>query len=125
MEQYYNKADPKRSATLWTARLIKYTWEGIKYIWTERNSKLHKTSRIKELEGITVLKEAIKQEPNKGIGSLSTGEFSKYFRAKIDHICSSEDRMMQWFQVVRQGRILMDKRNLINDEFAANKALQH
>ena len=125
MANHYHEVESKRTGQLWTARLSKYLWEAIQFIWNERNDKLHNTMRAQELKGVPLLKEAIKKEMKIGIGSLPSQDFSRYFKADIEKLFNCEEKMIQWFQVVRQGRILMDSRNLQQDEFAESKALQN
>ena len=82
MQQYLNDQHSKYSANLWTARLIKYNLEGLNAIWTKRNNQLHNTDRIRELEGIDLLKTSIETEWNIGLGQLAASEFLQYFRGE-------------------------------------------
>ena len=110
---------------MWTARLIKYNQEAIKAIWEGRNGQLHNMERIRELEGIPLLKEAIIEEYGIGLGLLPASEFSKYFRYKLPTLLQKQDdHLKHWLMVIRQARILMDSNNVLQDEFTTSKALQ-
>ena len=77
------------------------------------------------MEGIPILKQAIRAEWNLGLGRLPASEFSALLRPKLSDILSkSEESLKLWFLTVRQGRILFDTGNIIADEFTDSKALQ-
>ena len=81
--------------------------------------------RIRELEGIPLLKEAIIEEYGIGLGLLPASEFSKYFRYKLPTLLQKQDdHLKHWLMVIRQARILMDSNNVLQDEFTTSKALQ-
>ena len=78
------------------------------------------------MEGVPLLKEAIRKEWAKGLGRLPASEFSQFFRQKIETILGkSIDSQKHWLFVVKQGRIMMDPTNLVEDEFMDSKALQY
>ena len=125
MDIYYTDNHSKQSATLWSARLIKYNLEAIRSIWTGRNEQLHNTIRIQELEGVAILKRVIKDEWDIGLGHLPASEFTKYFRVKLPNLLQKDvEHLKHWLLVIRQARILMDPSNVLEDEFALSKALQ-
>ena len=125
MQEYYDAQKSNYSPTLWTARLIKYNLESLFFIWEKRNEQLHHTDKIRQLEGIPILKKAIQKEWDTGIGLLPASEFSKYFSGKIQTLFKQSDETLKsWLQVIRQARILMDPFHLIKDEFTTSKVLQ-
>ena len=94
-------------------------------IWDERNSQLHKTERIHDLEGMPVVREAIENKWKIGIGRLPASQFSQYFRLPLDKLMmKSYDYQKTWLTTIRQGRILLDPSNLCNDEIEESTSLQ-
>ena len=125
MAEHYRDLHSKRSAEAWTAKLIKHTHEILKAVWDSRNSQLHETIQILELEGLPMLKDAIKAEFGIGLGRLPASEFSSYFTIKLNIILQkSVDQLKHWLMVISQARILMDAANVLDDEFSNSKALQ-
>ena len=124
-QESYEDKNIKKTGQKWAKRLIKYTWEFIEEIWTERNKKLHNTQHIEDMEGVPLLKESITKEWKKGIGRLPASEFSKFFKQKLGDILEkSIETRKHWLMVVKQGRIMMDPTNLVEDEFTENKSLK-
>ena len=82
--------------------------------------------RIRELEGIPLLKEAIIiEEYGIGLDLLPASEFSKYFRYRLPTLLQKQDdHLKHWLMVIRQARLLMDSNNVLQDEFTTSKALQ-
>ncbi len=125
MKQYYVQSNTKKSAVKWASKLVKYTWMGIHYIWKERNKKIHDTQIIQDLQGLPHLIDSIKRELAIGIGRLPATEFSRQFGSRSDRILQATvEQQLNWMQIVRQGRILLDPDNLIEDEISKSKSLQ-
>ena len=104
---------------------MKYNWEALFAIWENRNHQLHQTQRIKEFEGLPVLQTAIKAEWSIGIGRLPASQFSNYFKVPMKQLLQkSMEYQKHWLMIIRQGRILMDPTNLLQDSFAESRALQ-
>ena len=125
MSQYYLHKKTKNTGRTWSKRLIKYNWEFTHEIWTSRNTQLHETERVKELEGVSILRQTVMKEWEQGLGRLPAADFSHYFSMKSEELMNfSTDYLKSWLLIVRQGRILMDGRHLLNDEFATSRTLQ-
>ena len=126
MQQYYIENNTRKSSIKWTAKLISNTWKGVHFIWVERCKKMHDTKVIHDLQGLPHLVDSIKKELRIGIGRLPATEFSRQFNKKPEKIleCTVEQQI-SWLQIVRQGRILLDPDNLIDDEVSRSEALQH
>ena len=78
MTEYYNNTRSLRKGSTWIKRLMKYNWEAVFSIWENKNKQLHNTQRIKELEGLSVLQNAIRAEWGIGLGRLPASQFSHY-----------------------------------------------
>lgn len=77
------------------------------------------------MEGMTVVEDSIKQEYKIGLGHLPASEFSHLFRNKVEELLKkSDETLMNWITIIRQGRILMDSTNLVEDDITHSKALQ-
>ena len=125
MHLLFQEQGEGHSSGKWVCNLLKGLWNLLFHIWNGRNQQLHKTQRIKDLEGLPLLKQAIRQEWNKGLGLVPASEFSRFLSPAIDDILKrGEESLKLWFLTVRQGRILFDQRNLIQDDFSSSKALQ-
>ena len=94
-------------------------------IWQERNSQLHNTQRIQDLEGLAPIQEAIRLEWSLGLGLLPASEFSHYFTIKLEDLLQkSFHSQRDWLTSIRQGRILLDERNLVKDRIYSSPILQ-
>ena len=125
MQTYYLSQGTKNSGKLWAKRAVKYLWEATFELWEFRNKQLHETDKLHELEGLATLKSAVKAEWNLGLGQLPASDFSHYFTMSLEKLMKfTVDYLKSWFMIVRQGRIMMDKRNIIEDEFTTSKTLQ-
>ena len=125
MDTYFAAKGNFHTSTKWKQSLIRSTWEVTYAIWEFRNAQLHETQRIKDMEGIPSLKSAITAEWKQGLGCLPASEFSHFFTRPVEDILSqSDDYLKNWFLTVRQGRIMLDERHLVQDEFKTSRALQ-
>ena len=124
-KDYYKESGSHRSPQLWASKCIRaihtFTWN----IWNDRNTQLHHTDRIKEMEGRFPLEIAIRREWYIGLGRLPASEFAYLLSGSIDRLLeSSLPSMRRWLAVIRNGRILLDKDNVISDEFMTNESLR-
>ena len=125
MTWYFRHNNSPKTADQWAARMYKTVWDCTFTLWEHRNTQLHETKRIADMEGIEQLKQSITKEYAMGIGRLPACDFSHMFRTKLEDLLTKSDEVLQnWFLVIRQGRLLMDSDHLIEDEFQTNKALQ-
>lgn len=122
--QYQQEGDG-RSTSKFITSLLAGLWTCLFDIWEGRNKQLHQTERIKDMEGIPLLKQAITKEWEKGLGRLPASEFSRHLSPPLSTIMKkSEESLKLWFLIVRQGRIVFDPDNVDNDDFSTSKALQ-
>lgn len=78
-----------------------------------------------DAEARPFLIEACQQEYSIGIGNLPTTHFSQLFNISKSNLLQQPlDKLKQWFQRVRQGRLIIDISNLINDDFTKPGLLQ-
>ena len=125
MDRFYRMRQSKRKSTTWAARLISYNWKFVFQIWEFRNKQLHHTERIRELEGMTTVIDAIKAEWNIGIGHLPASQFSHHFKLPLEQLLKKDHEYLKtWLMIIRQGRILLDPRNLCHDEIGESDTLQ-
>ena len=76
------------------------------------------TYTVSDDEALPILIEACTQEYTIGIGKLPTKHFSQHFAITQQQLLNfSLTQLRQWFQQVRQGRILWDTPHLLHDEF--------
>ena len=125
MNTFYIAQGNYHTSNKWIRRLTRLAWEVSYKVWESRNSQLHKTQHIQDMEGVPILKQSITNEWKQGLGCLPASEFSSFFSPTLDHILTkSEDYLKQWLLTVRQGRLLLDPRHLIHDEFETSPALR-
>ena len=121
----YQQQGEGRSSTKFLSSIIRGLWACLFQIWEGRNGQLHKTERIKDMEGLPLLKEAIRKEWEIGLGHLPASEFSHHLTLPVSKILDkSEEALKLWFLTIRQGRIVFDQGNLLHDDFYESKALQ-
>ena len=122
---YFENIGSKKSASLWVTKAIRACWDYNMFIWTARNEQLHKTERILEFEGKKEVIEAIKKEYKIGLGRLPAYGFSEMFRHKEEEIIKeSLDTMRNWLGIIKQGRIVFQDPNRVEDEFYVEGALK-
>ena len=125
MESFYRKSHSMKTGITWASRLYHLTWNVVHHIWEARNNQLHETERIDDFEGAQILKQAIIEEWNKGIGRLPASEFSRLFKSNLNTLLQKNlDSQKHWLTIIRQGRILLDPNNVPQDQFQTSKALQ-
>ena len=83
MTTYYAAKGNFPSSDTWKKKFGKMVWEFTYSVWEERNSQLHKTQHIKDMEGSAALKEAIKAEWQQELGSLPASEFSSLLSSTL------------------------------------------
>ncbi len=125
MASYYAEMGSSRSPHLWASKVIRAAWELSFDTWEERNHRLHETDRIKELEGKPLLEEAIRNEWSVGLGRLPPSEFSYLFSGGLDRTLKGNlTALRRWLAIVRNGRILLDKANVLDDCFIRDESLR-
>jgi hypothetical protein len=124
-DNLFREDHSKRSGLSWASKAYRAGWNLIFNLWKFRNSKLHETDRILDMEGRKELDNAIIQEWTIGIGSLPAIEFSYLLSGKIEQtLTRSIQHKRSWLAIIRQGRVLHEDPNLIQDEFMTNGALR-
>ena len=79
---------------------------------------MHKTDRIKDLEGQDILKKAIKEEYVIGLSQLPTYNFSWMFMKKEDEMIKrSNDTIRNWLGIIKQGQIVHKDPKQLKDAF--------
>ena len=125
MTTYYLGKRSKRKGSTWASRLVQYNWKLIASVWESRNEQLHQTERIHDLEGMSVVRDAIKKEWDIGLGRLPASQFSHYFNIPMEKLLlKSHEYLKSWLMTIRQGRILLDPENLLHDEIETSDTLQ-
>ena len=123
--KYFTDTNSQRSVWLWASKLIQALWEFTSQVWGDRNSRLHDTEIIKDLEGRKQLEKAIRREWDTGLGNLPAAEFSYLLSGSLETILKrSLFSLRRWLAIVRNRRILLDAQNLITDKFMEDVALQ-
>ena len=79
----------KRSHNLWVSKTIRACWSYNVSIWTARNEQVHKTDRIKDLEGRKEIIKAINNEYRIGLGRLPAYGFSYMFKKDPNELTKS------------------------------------
>lgn len=124
MEAHFDDIQSRRSELLWASRGIRLAWDLISATWKARNQQLHETDRIKQLSGLPHLITAIKLEWDIGLGTLPAIDFSHLFKLPLPQLLQkTSDTLIDWFSVIRTGRILHEDPNLPRDIFYSNQAL--
>ena len=107
------------------SRIIRANWEFTFSIWTERNSKLHDTDRIKEFEGRPNLIQAIKDERKVGLSILPHNDFGYLFTIKEGSLLSRTlEGLKDWLAIVRGGRELFKDPRTPQDLFSQQGTLR-
>ena len=91
-------------------------------VWIGRKEQIHKTDKIKDLEG---RKELIKAIQEVGLSRLPVYGFSFMFKKKQNELVKeSMDSMKTWLSIIKHGRIVHLDPKQIQDEFDMEGALQ-
>ena len=124
-QKYFRDTKSRRSVRLWASKLIQALWEFTAQVWGDRNSRLHDTEIIKDMEGKQKLEQAIRREWDTGLGNLPAAEFSYLLSGSLETILKRPIfSLRRWLAIVRNGRILLDTTHLITDEFMEDEALR-
>ena len=84
------------------------------------------SQNITDREVKPLLIDACQQELDIGLGQLPHTHYNNFFNnSKSQLITETIDYLKTWLQRIRQGRLLMDPTNLINDAFMIPGLLQH
>ena len=103
----------------WGKKVYKLLWEFTNSIWLGRNQQLHDTDRIKELQGLPLVLQAIQSEYNLGLHRLPPSEFSLLFATSFEILKKrSIDSLRHWLLTIRLGRNIHGGINIIQDIFA-------
>ena len=123
--EHFKVIGSHKSASLWASKAIRACWEYNAKIWMARNEQLHKTERIKDLEGRKCLIKAIEAEYAVGLSALPTHGFSWMFRKKKEALTKEScDVMRNWLGIIKQGRIVHRDPRQVIDEFYEDGALK-
>ena len=103
-QKYYSDLGSRKLGTRWACNLIQKLWHIVHHIWIHRNSILHNTSSIDNLNGIHTLDSAISQEYSTGHNTLPP-VYHPYFQIPCASILSkSVLYKKRWFLVIRTAR---------------------
>ena len=121
-QQYFDQIGTQKGTSQWISKAIRACWDYNMFVWMARNEQLHKTERIKELEGRQELIEAIKNEYAIGLSRLPAYGFSDMFRQKEEEIVKeSMNTMRNWLGIIKQGRIVFEDPKRLHDKFDTDK----
>ena len=124
-DSYYNELDTRKTGTTWGKKVYKLFWKVLKELWMGRNEQLHQTNRLQDLQGLPVLKEAIRREYQLGLHRLPACEFSIFFSSSVDKLLERDISALRiWLQSIRLGRELHGGSHLIQDEYSTNGAFR-
>ena len=99
-------------------KVYKLLWNLTSALWKGRNEQLHQTDRIKDLQGLPLVLQAIKNEFNLGLHRLPPSEFSVLFATSFETLSKrSLDSLRHWLLTIRLGRSLHGGIDIIADVF--------
>ena len=123
-QEYFEESGSKRSHYLWGSKAIRCGWKYLTTIWIGRNQQLHQTDHILDMEGRKEMIQAIKDEYKIGLGRLPAYGFSYMFKSSPDDLAkSSLEKIKHWLAIIKQGRIVYEDPQRIEDEFFTKGAL--
>ena len=94
---YFRLEKSQKTGSSWGKQVYKLFWKVLKNIWIGRNNQLHKTERIRDLQGLPTLKEAIRSEYALGLHWLPACEFSIYFCNPIELFLTRDiESLKEW-----------------------------
>lgn len=107
------------------SKAIKAGWQLIHNTWTARNTQLHLTDRIHEVEGRTELLQAIEVEWNIGLSCLPHNDFGYLFTMSKQTLATkSLTCQKDWLAMIKKGRELHRDHNRVQDAFTHPGALR-
>ena len=122
---YHQQSDKSHLHFSWPKKAIKAGWNMITTMWEHRNTFLHQSDIIEDLEGLTILNNTIQMEHNKGLSKLPMLEFSHLFRLSMHELMEkSLEGKKDWLVTVRLGRNLYNDTSS-PDEFETNLTLRN
>ena len=124
-QDYMAHSYPDKKPNTWAKKVIKAGWRILMEMWEKRNNKLHEPDVLQEMEGKKVLNKVVAKEWDVGLSNLPAFEFSHLFRLKLDKLMKkSIEGKKDWLVTVKMTRRLYEDRNIMEDEFETNEALQ-
>ena len=121
-EEHYKTQEKRRSGRRWAVELSKQLWKMVFSMFDHRNSALFTTSKIEELSGIQIVKNAIQQERSWGLGSLDPS-YQPYLSLPLSSFLKMKSiDLRRWLCLIRQAR--EESGSVYNDEIASDNALR-
>ena len=123
-QEYFDESGSRRSPNLWVSKAIRHCWKYLFTLWVCRNQQLHNTDHILDMEGRKEMIKAIHDEYNIGLGRLPAYGFSYMFKSTPEELSqASMAKIKHWLSIIKQGRIVYEDPQRIEDDFFIQGAL--
>ena len=123
-KEYFEETESLQSHNLWVSKAIRIGWKYLTTIWNGRNTQLHQIDHILDMEGRKEMIKAIHDEYNIGLGRLPAYGFSYMFKSPAGELAkSSMEKIKHWLSIIKQGRIVYEDPQRIEDDFFTKGAL--
>ncbi len=121
--QYFSSISSRRHGSNWASQLSHKLWTLSFSIWKFRNSALHDTDTIHQVQGLEVLRQAITNECILGQSDLPRPYAPFFYLPAPSLLRKSTQYLKRWFATVRSGHE-QHQRNFTADEFTHNEVLR-
>ena len=121
--RYYLILRRRKTGRKWASNLIKHFWNIIHSLWVHRCSVLHDSDAIHRLNGLSLLRDAIEAEYNRGLGDMPQSYRSYFYTPLFIILKKSPNYLKGWFLVIRSGRECYHLENT-EDSFFTNTTLR-
>ena len=102
---YFLDTESRYHAPTWGVKVIKNCWNILWNIWQARNSQLHHTAHIQDMEGYKELRSSILQEWRIGLGQLPIQEFSHFFKESLQSLLHKGlESQKSWFLTIQKRK---------------------
>jgi hypothetical protein len=122
IEKHFEEINSKKSAALWTSRLVRQIWEIQWLMWMDRNNTLHGEGNTIHLEEITAINEELLIQWRTGIDDLPPARYQHLFQGDFRTLYQTHhNQKKQWLTSVwlarEQHAPLPIQRNAIAENF--------
>ena len=121
--RYYLVLRRRKTGRKWATHLIKHFWNIIHSLWVHRCSVLHDSDAIHRLNGLSLLRDAVEAEYNRGLGDMPQSYRSYFYTPLFTILKKSPSYIKGWFLVIRSGRECYHLENT-EDSFFTNTTLR-